>query len=62
MVLAVVEVHGHPECVLIAESLETVSAQFNVLRQRARRDGYHAEMTLLENSFDSGLDTSSPMV
>lgn len=63
MTMAVVEVHGRPECLIEASTLELLKLQFHKLLKRARVDGYHASMILLDSSsFHDGLDNSSPLL
>lgn len=46
--LAAVEVHGRPECLIRAESYANLLRKFRVLEQIARQDGYFAKMIVLE--------------
>jgi hypothetical protein len=62
MITAVVEVHAIPECLLVAVTMDSLVSQFRDLQRRARVDGYHAEMVILEDSLAGGLDNSSPIL
>lgn len=62
MITAVVEVHTIPECLIVAATMDHLVAQFRDLQRRARIDGYHANMVILENSLAGGLDNSAPIL
>ncbi len=62
MIMAAVEVNSHPECLLIAVSMEALTRQFRQLQMHARRDGFHASLQILENTFQEGLDNSAQVL
>jgi hypothetical protein len=62
MFLAVVEVHGHPECVITAASSQALVHRFLELQKLARQDGYHAEMTVLQSFSSEDLTSDPPLL
>lgn len=62
MITAVVEVQGHVECLLVADSSENLKRQFSDLCRRARTDGYHASLYIISSTLHGGLDNSTPVV